>query len=216
MDEVEGRVLEPLGVARASSLAVESVWAAVSRARPGLEEMTLKRVVEKKKDEAVAKEGAGAGEEVEEKKEGGEAQVVVGEEEEKVTAGVAEAEEEEEEEVKMVKRDWLGVIQDVLEYGRMTCGVFGRVESSFKVRFQSHFPIYVYPSLTTTDFFHHPVSLSHLRTFALSHLRTLNTSYPSYPSSLISRTNTPTHYRRTTSTYPRTTPIPTGQRSSRA
>ena len=165
VDEVEGMVIEALGVARASSLAVESVWAAVSRARPGLEEMTLKRVVEKKKDEGVVKEGAG-GEEVEEKKdsEGGEAQVVVGEVVVERTAEVAEAEEkEEEEEVKMVKRDWLGVIQDVLEYGRMTCGVFGRVESSFKVRFQSHFPIYVYPSLTTTDFF--SLSLSRLLTF---------------------------------------------------
>ena len=40
--------IEELGVARASSLAVESVWAAVSRARPGLEEMALKRVEKKK------------------------------------------------------------------------------------------------------------------------------------------------------------------------
>lgn len=95
--EVEGMLIEALGSARASSLAVESIWAAVGRARPGLDGMTLIRKA------AV---------------EGGDGDRVVGEDEEETVLG---------------KKEWLSIVQDVLEYGRLTCGVFGRVESSFKV-----------------------------------------------------------------------------------
>ncbi|KAH8077501.1 hypothetical protein BXZ70DRAFT_902256, partial [Cristinia sonorae] len=90
--EMQGMLIEALGSARASSLAVESLWTTLCRARPGLEDMVLKRKVD------------GSGDEVE----------------------MAE------EEFTLGKKEWLGIVQDVLEYGRLSTGVFGRVESSFK------------------------------------------------------------------------------------
>ena len=44
----------------------------------------------------------------------------------------AEAVVVEEEEMVMVKWNWSDVIQDVLEYERKSCRVFGRIENSFK------------------------------------------------------------------------------------
>ncbi|THH28312.1 hypothetical protein EUX98_g5876 [Antrodiella citrinella] len=113
VSEMEGMIVEALGSARASSLAVESVWRAVRSARPGLEGMRARRAPKLQLDS-------------EEKK-----QSVVGAVEEKSGETMQEEQEEEEGEV-LEKREWLGLVQDVLEYGRVTSGVFGRVESSFK------------------------------------------------------------------------------------
>ncbi|THH19353.1 hypothetical protein EUX98_g8793 [Antrodiella citrinella] len=115
VSEMEGMIVEALGSARASSLAVESVWRAVKSARPGLEGMRARRAPELQSEEKTQNQ------------KGVEEQIVVGEEK-----GEANTQEQEEEGEVLEKREWLGIVQDVLEYGRVTSGVFGRVESSFK------------------------------------------------------------------------------------
>ncbi|TCD67217.1 hypothetical protein EIP91_000393 [Steccherinum ochraceum] len=110
--EMEGMVIVALGSARASSMAVESVWKGVLGARPGLEEMVKKVVVDAPELEKM--------DTVDEAPKEGNEKVAAAEDAQQVR------------EETLSKREWLSVVQDTLEYGRMSSGVFGRVESSFK------------------------------------------------------------------------------------
>lgn len=101
--EFQGMVIETLATSRASSVTVSVLWRTMMEARPVLREVKTRG------------KGKGVGD--------------AGSEE-----MVKEKDTEEEEGVKeeMGKSEWMGLIELVLEEGKRKCGLFDRVESSFK------------------------------------------------------------------------------------
>ena len=128
LDEFQGMLIESFATSRASSLPASSLYNSIMDARPALGEVGSCWDHLDERREVVCGVGGEGGEvrqEVEERKGEGEVE-------------------------KMSQKEWMWLIEGVLEEGRRRCGVFGKVESSFKVRLSFFLPFFLYlgPSLS--------------------------------------------------------------------
>ncbi|CAL1705881.1 unnamed protein product [Somion occarium] len=119
LDELQGMLIETLATSRASSLPPSVVYSSLMDARPALRDVTLVR-----QDPPVSEpESLSRGMLKQKTNDDGEAE---GED------AVENLKREEKVEEKMGRKEWMVLIEGMFEEGRARCGMFGKVESSFK------------------------------------------------------------------------------------
>lgn len=126
LDELQGMLIETLATSRASSLGPSVVWSTLVGTRPALKEFD----VVKREGDAGGCVNVDSGTNAKGKmKVDGKENADVAE-----SAEQSVSKEEEGEGGKMGRREWMMLIEAVFEEGKRGCGMFGKVESSFKVR----------------------------------------------------------------------------------